>query len=124
MALSQPARLPCSLQSPPSGLTIEEVSVGTGALAAADQMVTVHYAGWLADGTKSDVSKDSDDPFEFPFGGGHVIKGWDEGVQGKMMSGTRKLIILPTCGYGARVAGGDAPLSATTVCEADVLGLR
>jgi FKBP-type peptidyl-prolyl cis-trans isomerase FkpA len=109
---------------PPSGLTIEEVSVGTGALATAEQKVTVHYAGWLADGKKSDASKDSDDPFEFPFGGSHVIKGWDEGVQGKMVSGTRKLIIVPARGYGARGAGGGVPPSATTVFEADVLGVR
>ncbi|MDH4192257.1 MAG: FKBP-type peptidyl-prolyl cis-trans isomerase, partial [Betaproteobacteria bacterium] len=70
----------------PSGLIIEDVVVGEGAIAAAGQNVSVHYTGWLTDGVirgkKFDSSKDRNDPFGFPLGGGQVIKGWDEGVQG------------------------------------------
>ncbi len=65
----------------PSGLTFDDVVVGTGAAAAAGQKVTVHYTGWLTDGTKFDSSKDRNDPFVFPLGAGRVIKGWDEGVR-------------------------------------------
>jgi FKBP-type peptidyl-prolyl cis-trans isomerase FkpA len=106
-----------------SGLTIEDVTVGTGAVAAAGQKVKVHYTGWLTNGTKFDSSKDRGDPFEFPLGGGRVIKGWDEGVQGMKIGGTRKLTIPPALGYGARGAGGVIPPNATLVFEVELLGV-
>lgn len=104
-----------------SGLLIEEITIGTGAAAAAGQRVTVHYTGWLTDGRKFDSSKDRDDPFVFPLGAGRVIKGWDEGVQGMKVGGTRKLTIPPALGYGARGAGGVIPPDATLVFEVELL---
>jgi FKBP-type peptidyl-prolyl cis-trans isomerase FkpA len=89
-----------------SGLIIEDLVEGTGDTAAAGQTVSVHYTGWLTDGSKFDSSKDRDDPFEFPLGARQVIAGWDEGVQGMKIGGTRKLTIPPQLGYGARGAGG------------------
>ena len=106
-----------------SGLLIEEITVGDGDEATAGQNVTVHYTGWLTDGKKFDSSKDRDDPFEFPLGGGRVIKGWDEGVQGMKVGGTRKLTIPPNLGYGARGAGGVIPPNATLVFEVELLGI-
>ena len=106
-----------------SGLIIEELTVGTGAEAAAGQYVSVHYTGWLTDGTKFDSSKDRGDPFAFPLGAGHVIKGWDEGVEGMKVGGTRKLTIPPALGYGARGAGGVIPPNATLVFEVELLGV-
>ena len=107
----------------PSGLIIEDVNVGEGAVAAVGQKVTVHYTGWLTDGTKFDSSKDRNDPFAFPLGGGRVIKGWDEGVQGMKVGGKRKLTIPPALGYGARGAGGTIPPNATLVFEVELLGV-
>jgi FKBP-type peptidyl-prolyl cis-trans isomerase FkpA len=107
----------------PSGLTIEDMTVGSGAAAAAGQKVKVHYTGWLTNGTKFDSSKDRGDPFEFPLGGGRVIKGWDEGVQGMKVGGKRKLTIPPGLGYGARGAGGVIPPNATLVFEVELLGV-
>jgi FKBP-type peptidyl-prolyl cis-trans isomerase FkpA len=104
-----------------SGLIIEELVVGNGAEAAAGQTVTVHYTGWLTNGTKFDSSKDRDDPFVFPLGAGHVIRGWDEGVQGMKVGGTRKLTIPASLGYGARGAGGVSPPNATLVFEVELL---
>jgi FKBP-type peptidyl-prolyl cis-trans isomerase FkpA len=104
-----------------SGLVIEEITVGTGAEAAVGQRVTVHYTGWLTDGRKFDSSKDRDDPFVFPLGAGRVIRGWDEGVQGMKVGGTRKLTIPPALGYGARGAGGVIPPDATLVFEVELL---
>ena len=105
-----------------SELIIEELTVGNGATAAAGQSVSVHYTGWLTDGTKFDSSKDRGDPFEFPLGAGHVIRGWDEGVQGMKVGGSRKLTIPADLGYGARGAGGVIPPNATLVFEVELLG--
>jgi FKBP-type peptidyl-prolyl cis-trans isomerase FkpA len=106
-----------------TGLVIEELTVGTGESAAAGQRVTVHYTGWLTDGTKFDSSKDRGDPFVFPLGARHVIAGWDEGVQGMRVGGVRKLTIPPALGYGARGAGGVIPPNATLVFEVELLGV-
>lgn len=106
-----------------SGLVIEEVLVGEGAEARTGQTVSVHYTGWLTNGTKFDSSKDRNEPFEFPLGARHVIAGWDEGVQGMKIGGTRKLTIPPALGYGARGAGGVIPPNATLVFEVELLGL-
>ncbi len=107
----------------PSGLTIEELVVGSGAAAASGQKVSVHYTGWLTNGAKFDSSKDRGDPFIFPLGKGHVIKGWDEGVQGMQVGGKRKLTIPPALGYGARGAGGVIPPNATLVFEVELLAV-
>ena len=112
-----------SATTTPSGLTIEDLTVGSGAAASAGQKVKVHYTGWLTNGTKFDSSKDRGDPFEFPLGGGRVIKGWDEGVQGMKVGGKRKLTIPPGLGYGARGAGGVIPPDATLVFEVELLGV-
>ena len=106
-----------------SGLVYEELTVGAGAEAASGQRVTVHYTGWLTNGTKFDSSKDRDDPFEFHLGQGQVIKGWDEGVAGMKIGGKRKLTIPPELGYGARGAGGVIPPDATLVFEVELLGV-
>ena len=76
-----------------------------GKSAAAGETVRVHYTGWLVNGTKFDSSLDRNDPFSFPLGGGRVIRGWDEGVQGMKVGGRRKLTIPPQLGYGSRGAG-------------------
>ena len=104
-----------------SGLQIEELAVGSGNAATAGQKVSVHYTGWLTNGTKFDSSKDRGEPFIFPLGKGHVIKGWDEGVQGMQEGGMRVLVIPPALGYGARGAGGVIPPNATLLFEVELL---
>ncbi len=107
-----------------SGLIIEDLVLGEGDEATVGQTVSVHYTGWLTDGQKFDSSKDRDEPFEFPLGARWVIAGWDEGVQGMKIGGTRKLTIPPAIGYGARGAGGVIPPNATLVFEVELLGLK
>jgi FKBP-type peptidyl-prolyl cis-trans isomerase FkpA len=114
----------------PSGLQYEDTQTGSGEEAQAGRQVRVHYTGWLHDpsaengrGRKFDSSKDRGDPFAFPLGAGHVIGGWDEGVQGMKVGGTRVLLIPPNLGYGARGAGGVIPPNATLVFEVDLLAV-
>ncbi len=107
-----------------SGLVIEDITVGSGDTAQASQTVSVHYTGWLTDGSRFDSSKDRNSPFDFPLGAGHVISGWDEGVQGMQVGGVRKLTIPPELGYGARGAGGVIPPNATLVFEVELLAIK
>ena len=106
-----------------SGLKYTDTKVGTGAEAKAGQTAVVHYTGYLTNGTKFDSSKDRGQPFSFPLGGGQVIKGWDEGVQGMKVGGARKLTIPANLGYGAQGAGGVIPPNATLVFDVELLGV-
>jgi FKBP-type peptidyl-prolyl cis-trans isomerase FkpA len=107
----------------PSGLTYVDLVVGDGAEATKGQTVSVHYTGWLTNGTKFDSSVDRGQPFSFPLGAGRVIKGWDEGVAGVKVGGKRKLMIPPQLGYGERGAGGMIPPNAELIFEVHLLGI-
>ena len=118
------------MKSTPSGLHYDDTRAGTGAAAQPGNKVTVHYTGWLYDptkdnsrGNKFDSSKDRGDPFKFELGAGMVIRGWDEGVQGMLVGGTRVLRIPPELGYGSRGAGGVIPPNATLVFEVELLAV-
>ena len=112
-----------ALQTTDSGLQYEDLTTGEGDEATSGQRVTVHYTGWLINGDKFDSSKDRDSPFSFDLGARQVIPGWDEGVQGMRIGGSRKLTIPPDLGYGAQGAGGAIPPNATLVFEVELLGL-
>jgi len=113
------------MQTTASGLQYDDTVAGSGKRAEAGRTVRVHYTGWLyengAKGAKFDSSKDRNDPFEFELGGGMVIRGWDEGVQGMQEGGTRVLVIPPALGYGARGSGGVIPPNATLLFEVELL---
>jgi len=112
------------LDSSSAGLVVEDLVHGTGAEAKPGLLAVVHYTGWLADGTKFDSSYDRNDPFVFPVAQRYVIAGWDEGIQGMRVGGTRKLTIPPELGYGARGAGGVIPPNATLVFELQLLDVK
>jgi FKBP-type peptidyl-prolyl cis-trans isomerase FkpA len=110
-----------------TGLQYEDTLEGSGPIATKGQTVTVHYTGWLynngTQGAKFDSSKDRNDPFVFRLGAGMVIKGWDEGVAGMKVGGTRTLVIPSELGYGARGAGGVIPPNATLKFDVELLGV-
>jgi FKBP-type peptidyl-prolyl cis-trans isomerase FkpA len=117
-----------------SGITTlqkSDVKAGAGAEARPGTTVRVHYTGWLYDpaaadhkGKKFDSSKDSGSPFDFRLGAGEVIQGWDDGVAGMKVGGTRVLTIPPAMGYGARGAGGVIPPNATLLFEVELLDVK
>jgi FKBP-type peptidyl-prolyl cis-trans isomerase len=107
-----------------SGLQYQDLVVGTGSEAVAGKSVSVHYTGWLEDGTKFDSSLDRGQPFTFTLGAGQVIPGWDEGVAGMKVGGKRKLVIPPDLGYGSQGAGGVIPPNATLIFEVELLEVK
>jgi peptidylprolyl isomerase len=113
-----------AMQTTPSGLQYEDITVGNGPSPQPGQTVTVHYTGWLDDGKKFDSSLDRGQPFEFPLGQGRVIKGWDEGVATMKVGGNRRLVIPPALGYGAQGFPGAIPPNSRLTFEVELLGVK
>lgn len=107
-----------------SGLKYQDLEPGTGDKAEAGMKVSVHYSGWLENGSKFDSSLDRNEPFSFVLGKGQVIRGWDEGVAGMLVGGKRRLSIPPQLGYGSRGAGGVIPPNATLIFEVELLAVQ
>jgi peptidylprolyl isomerase len=81
-------------------LSYVDTVIGTGPLAQPGKFYTVHYTGYLADGTKFDSSVDRGEPITFPYGKHRVIQGWDSGFEGMRVGGKRRLFIPYQLGYG------------------------
>jgi peptidylprolyl isomerase len=113
-----------AIESTQSGLRFIDQQAGGGSTLGArpeqGQNVSVHYTGWLTDGTKFDSSVDRGQPFVFRLGLGQVIRGWDEGVGGMGLGGKRRLIIPPELGYGERGTQGIPPNS-TLIFDVELL---
>ncbi|MBD1545317.1 FKBP-type peptidyl-prolyl cis-trans isomerase [Roseibium aggregatum] len=103
---------------------IKDIVKGTGEEADVGKTVTVHYTGWLMDGTKFDSSHDRNQPFSFTLGERRVIPGWEQGVVGMKVGGKRELIIPPELAYGANGAGGIIPPNATLKFEVELLAVK
>ena len=103
----------------PSGLYYQDLELGTGEEAQAGAFVTVHYTGWLHDGTMIDTSLGGD-PIRFSLNS--VIQGWSEGVPGMRVGGKRKLVIPPALGYG-KERYLDIPGNSTLVFDIELVGV-
>ncbi len=102
-------------------MKIEKLTTGSGASPKTGDTVTVHYTGWLTDGTKFDSSVVRDDPFAFVLGTGQVIRGWDEGVATMKIGDKVKLTIPPEKAYGTEGYPGAIPPNATLIFEVELL---
>lgn len=106
------------------GLYYRDVEVGTGATVAAGQLLSVHYGGWFPDGRLFDANGTGDTPFSFHLGAGDVIAGWDLGVAGMKVGGTRQLIIPPELAYGSYGWPGFIPPNAILVFTVQLLSAQ
>jgi FKBP-type peptidyl-prolyl cis-trans isomerase FkpA len=118
--------------APEATLLVTDVVKGIGDEALPGMVVIVHYTGWLYDaaatehhGRKFDSSRERGQPFSFPLGAGRVIRGWDQGIPGMKVGGTRRLVIPPGLAYGERGAGnGVIPPNATLIFDVELLAVE
>jgi len=106
------------------GLKVTDIKVGSGPMAESGQSVSVHYTGWLTDGTKFDSSLDRGEPIAFVLGSGRVIRGWDEGLKGMRVGGKRKLTVPSAMGYAERGYPPVIPPDATLVFEVELMDVK
>ena len=106
-----------------SGVYYRDIVVGTGALVTSGQTLSMHYTGWLTNGTQFDTNGATDTPFSFVLGTGNVIAGWHLGIAGMRVGGQRQLIIPPSLGYGAQ-ANGKIPGNSILVFNVTVVSAR
>lgn len=104
-------------------MNIEKLTSGSGPAPKAGDVVTVHYTGWLPDGTKFDSSVDRNEPFTFVLGEGQVIQGWDQGVATLRVGDKARLTIPPHLAYGAQGYPGAIPPNATLIFEVELLSI-
>lgn len=111
------------LEETPGGLRYIEEQVGEGDQPQTGQRVTVHYTGWLTDGSRFDSSRSSGRPFTFAIGTGSVIEGWDIGVATMRVGGKRRLIIPSDLGYGPMGYPPVIPPAATLIFDVELLAV-
>ena len=123
---------PAAPAQPAETVLVTDLVPGVGDEALPGHTIVVHYTGWLHDpaapdqrGKKFDSSRDRKQPFSFPLGAAHVIKGWEQGVPGMKVGGVRQLVIPPALGYGGRnIDKGLIPPFSTLVFEIELLAVE
>jgi FKBP-type peptidyl-prolyl cis-trans isomerase FkpA len=131
-AIAQAPPAPPEQPVPEAVVLVTDLVKGVGDEALHGMTVIVHYTGWLYDpnapdfrGRQFDSSRERGQPFSFPLGGGHVIRGWEQGIPGMKIGGLRRLVIPPALGYGSRnVGNGAIPPNSTLMFEVELLAVE
>ena len=103
-------------------LAVIDTAAGTGEEAKSGDTVTVNYIGVLPDGTVFDASQNHGQSFTFTLGAGQVIKGWDQGIVGMKVGGTRLLAIPPELAYGAQAIGA-IPANSSLIFQVELVSI-
>ncbi len=101
-------------------LVVEDLVQGTGEAAQAGDLLSVDYTLWLYE----DDTQIESNAYQFTLGAGQVIKGWDQGLAGMKVGGTRRLTIPPNLAYGATGSGAKIPPNAALVFEVELLAIE
>jgi len=117
-------KLAAGFKSTESGLRYQIIQKGDGVQAEKGKNVSVHYKGQLADGTVFDSSYKRNQPLEFPVGVGHVIPGWDEGIQLLQVGDKARMVIPSDLAYGERGAGGVIPPNAVLIFDVELMDVK
>ena len=131
-AIAQTPEAPTPPPVPDAVVLVTDLVKGVGDEALHGMTVIVHYTGWLYDpaapdfrGRQFDSSRERGQPFSFPLGGSRVIRGWEQGVPGMKIGGTRRLVIPPALAYGSRnVGNGAIPPNSTLLFEIELLAVE
>ena len=107
-----------------SGLFYKMIQKGNGKKAEKGKTVSVHYKGMLTDGSEFDSSYKRRQPIDFPLGMGHVIEGWDEGIQLLQVGDKARFVIPSHLAYGSRGAGGFIPPNATLIFDVELMDVK
>ena len=107
-----------------SELKITDLEHGAGIEPSKGALIFAHYEGFLEDGTKFDSSLDRGKPFQFVFGTGRVIKGWDLGLIGMKVGGKRTLFVPAHLGYGDRQIGQFIKPNSNLIFHIELLEVR
>ncbi len=124
------AHAPTPGSTGPTALQSTDTVVGTGTTAVVGMAVTVHYTGWLYDASAANFRGAQFDtsvgkaPFSFQLGAGQVIPGWDLGVAGMKVGGSRTLTIPSSMAYGSAGVRGVIPANAALVFNVDLLAVK
>jgi len=129
---TSPPVTPPAAAAPEAAVLVTDLVKGVGDEAFPGMVVIVHYTGWLYDpnaknfrGRQFDSSRERGQPFSFHLGSGHVIRGWEQGIPGMKVGGTRRLVIPPELAYGSAGAGnGVIPPGATLLFEVELLAVE
>jgi len=114
---------PGQFKTTESGLKYAIIETGEGPMAEAGKLVTVHYSGYLENGTMFDSSVERDEPISFPVGQGQVIPGWDEGLQLLNKGSKARFVIPPQLGYG-EMQLEKIPANSTLVFDVELVDVQ
>ena len=117
-------KLAAGFKTTDSGLRYQIIQKGDGKQAEKGKTVSVHYKGQLPDGTVFDSSYKRNKPLEFPVGVGHVIAGWDEGIQLLQVGDKARMVIPSDLAYGERGAGGVIPPNAVLIFDVELMEVK